>query len=749
MVRHRGNIFVAKWCPSGEPGTPGTPWALYEELYDHSPDQRNLKVVAYLPTWRRAENFPYGDTSRYSSLTHVIISFVMFDSVDLKPTAPRLNSDTVNHVKAILPQVLSATKSLGVKVMVAVGGATDYAFLDLMTEIGKAGNTDLLENSASLISKFVIDNEFDGVDLDLECWWGSNGEQDKGGRKKDDGPHPAGKCLTSFAEHLRRLLPKKIISAAVFATSWYGNNYDPEMWRILDWIGTMTYDLTGSWNKSPVGPHTALRVIRDQAIYEDEQHGDWPVGRTENPINSVEGSLWYWTNPCYVDWLGQGANIPSRQKILLGVPTYGYDFAFPKDADDNGKTPPGYKVVRYKDIVDNFPNTATNSNGGNIKVDGNMPHPSFTGDSGQYPYAHNIYYETPGSAIEKLEFVKRAGCGGVIIWELTNDTTGPGSIIDSISTNTGNSKRDNGWVFWHKDEHIYMGYIEAEHVHDETDPGWDRPVPRGLSWVAYDYVGKELNKWMHVGWEFVETDIGLVCQEAIRRVVQDGVPCNTICIRAPKSNALKLMDDDIDKYIAPGQIMHAKVRRVSEIRLQMNLVTEKCQYRKSAGNILMRLHLVQPLHNTRTDRQSDTFKRGESFWAKFGRQMLDQLESEQVITISMDMCNQEMHSGSPMKIATSAVWEYKNKWVQSSQVEWGITLEGVGRTLALRLMCEANGIPLRQVRVEFLHFPIEWQKFDELSEICRKYYKNIWSDWPLECGACDGGDPKCFSCKGD
>ena len=70
----------------------------------------------------------------------------------------------------------------------------------------------------------------------------------------------------------------------------------------------------------------------------------------------------------------------------------------------------------------------------------------------------------------------------------------------------------------------------------------------------------------------------------------------------------------------------------------------------------MRLDLVQPLHNTRTDRQSDTFKRGESFWAKFGRQMLDQLESEQVITISMDMCNQEMHSkGGPMKIATSAV----------------------------------------------------------------------------------------------
>ena len=112
-----------------------------------------------------------------------------------------------------------------------LSGATDYAFLDLMTEIGEAGTTNLLENLASLISKFVIDNEFDGVDLDLECWWGSNGEQDKGGRKKDDGPHPAGKCLTSFAEHLRRLLPKKIISAAVFATSWYGNNYDPEMWR--------------------------------------------------------------------------------------------------------------------------------------------------------------------------------------------------------------------------------------------------------------------------------------------------------------------------------------------------------------------------------------------------------------------------------------------------------------------------------------------------------------------------------------
>ena len=57
-------------------------------------------------------------------------------------------------------------------------------------------------------------------------------------------------------------MPDKLLSAAVFGTGWYGNNYDGKVADHLDWIGLMTNDLTGSWNGPPVRPHTALYHLR-------------------------------------------------------------------------------------------------------------------------------------------------------------------------------------------------------------------------------------------------------------------------------------------------------------------------------------------------------------------------------------------------------------------------------------------------------------------------------------------------------
>lgn len=57
---------------------------------------------------------------------------------------------------------------------------------------------------------------------------------------------------------------KGIVSSTIFGTSWYGNNYNPDMANYVEWVGVMTYDFTGSWNKSPVGPHSAMFVIRNQ-----------------------------------------------------------------------------------------------------------------------------------------------------------------------------------------------------------------------------------------------------------------------------------------------------------------------------------------------------------------------------------------------------------------------------------------------------------------------------------------------------
>ncbi len=257
--------------------------------------------------------------------------------------------------------------------------------------------------------------------------------------------------MTLFAQKLKQAMPDKFVSAAVFGTSWYGNNYDSKLADHVDWLGIMTYDLTGSWNASPVGPHTPIFKIRDQESskirsqdfyqesYLKEQQGEWPGGGiVNNPILSVEDTLWYWTNPLFVNWQGAGQKIP-RNKIAAGVPIYGYDFAYGKEPDDlSGQVPPGYKSIRYKDILAQFPDAHTAANG-NIKVSGSTPRPPFISASGNYPYAHNIYFETPDTAVSKLNFLKNVGAQGVIIWELSNDVwENNKSVIKALYKNSGN-----------------------------------------------------------------------------------------------------------------------------------------------------------------------------------------------------------------------------------------------------------------------------------------------------------------------
>jgi spore germination protein YaaH len=109
--------------------------------------------------------------------------------------------------------------------------------------------------------------------------------------------------------------------------------------------------------------------------------------------------------------------------LAAGVPLYGYDFAYKKDKDpESGQTPPGYKVLRYKELVQQFPGASTAANA-NIKVSGNTPRPDFVSASGSYPYAHNLYLETPDTAVAKLNFLKKLGMQGVILWEMNPWTT--------------------------------------------------------------------------------------------------------------------------------------------------------------------------------------------------------------------------------------------------------------------------------------------------------------------------------------
>ncbi|WP_422358916.1 glycoside hydrolase family 19 protein [Reichenbachiella sp.] len=389
----------------------------------------NQKIIGYLPTW--IDTYDIKNDYRPESVTHMNISFLMFqqnnnnyNSADFASIA--FDPVQMHKVDSVLTDcnVLSKSQAAGTKVSVALGGATDYAFLWLME---KYYNDDAkMEEIATLIADYIASRGIDGIDLDMECFWADaaiTGTTDQGGRVRgsnfgdpDQGPSNSGTGLRILTQKLRAKIPNKLITAAVFATSWYGNNYDDTMAQSLDWLALMTYDFTGSWNDSPEGPHSTLY---------DLPLNTYPKQNANNPIYSADYALKYWMGLAPATWNHDGGFDVTADKLVLGVPLYGYDFSRSKPNGGNGAM-----YIPYKDILAEFPNAATS-------YDANDPNALNGHADGN---GRNIYYDTPKQAAEKLIYSKDQGHQGVIVWELTQDVdySHAGSIMRALNdANTG------------------------------------------------------------------------------------------------------------------------------------------------------------------------------------------------------------------------------------------------------------------------------------------------------------------------
>ncbi|RBW62891.1 hypothetical protein DS884_00840 [Tenacibaculum sp. E3R01] len=392
------------------------------------------RIIGYLPTW--IPDYDIKNNFNPEVVTNINVSFLMFkrnnnnyNSNDFGSIA--LDEFQLKKVDSVLTDcnVLAKAKAKNVKVSVALGGATDYAFLWLMSKY--YNNDQKLEEIATLLVNYINERQLDGIDLDLECWWADptiSGTSDQGGRVRgskwgdgDKGPHNAAIGLTNLSKKLREKMPNKLITAAVFGTSWYGNNYDAKMADYMDWIGLMTYDFTGSWDKSPIGPHSSLHKL-PLNTYQGQS--------VDNPIYAAEDALEYWMGIADPTWNHAGGFDVKKAKLVIGVPMYGYDFSEKKPNGGNGA-----KFVPYRDIVKDFPNAATSYDvkdpkklSGHITLNGK-----------------NIYFDTPKLAGEKIKYTKNFGHQGVIIWELTQDVdyNSSSSILKAINEAAGNNTSIN------------------------------------------------------------------------------------------------------------------------------------------------------------------------------------------------------------------------------------------------------------------------------------------------------------------
>ena len=206
----------------------------------------------------------------------------------------------------------------------------------------------LLPQNRSAFVKHILDyveqNNLDGVDVDIE-----------------------GNLLPTIRElynpfvvELRKALHAKGkgITSALGATHIH-QSISQEALDAYDFINVMVYDKTGIWRPTDIGPHS--------------------------PYSFAEEAIVFWTE----QW-----KIPA-DRIILGVPFYGFDF-----------TPPA-RYIDFSEIIEGNPTLSYQDSAG------------------------MRFYNGIPTIVKKTELAK-AKLGGVMIWEIACDASGDMSLLRAL-----------------------------------------------------------------------------------------------------------------------------------------------------------------------------------------------------------------------------------------------------------------------------------------------------------------------------
>jgi chitinase len=217
---------------------------------------QTARIVGYLPTYR----FSSSSQIEYCRLTHLNLSFANPDSVGniVMPSISSVMSDAVSDNPDIIICISFAGAGLTAQ------QADDWSNL-----------IDTPSNRPAFISKivdYVLANDLDGVDIDLE--WGN-----------------VTSGYSDFITELDAALnPHNKILTAAFPNQTLFTHVSGAALDALDFINIMSYDATGPWNPSSPGQHSSYSFS----------------------VNGID----FWRNNAGI----------SGDRLNLGVPFYGYDF---------------------------------------------------------------------------------------------------------------------------------------------------------------------------------------------------------------------------------------------------------------------------------------------------------------------------------------------------------------------------------------------------------------------------------------
>lgn len=354
------------------------------------------KVVGYIPSYK---NMPAViDRTDLSKLTHLNLSF-------LNPNASGAVVSGGNPVcmegasASDIHYVVNKAHQAGVKVLVSIaGGVLPTCSGNWQTLLQPANRATLVNNLLQFVNTFNLD----GLDVDIEGVVLTN--IDNAGN------------YTPFIQALRNGLPAgKLLTSAT--ASYVGGMVPTSSLPYFDFVNIMSYDAIGpGWGQAGV------------------EHS--PYSLAVSDINT---------------WKARGL---TKQKLVLGVPFYGYGFN-------------GYAAAYdFNSILGQFGTSAAQSDVIGTRCAG----------------CSYITYNGIPTIRSKTQLALQEG-SGVMIWELSQDAAGTNSLLAAIHSQIGggnnsssSSSSSNNCPAWVSGKQYYAGnkvsYQGGYYIAEYDNPGY-------------------------------------------------------------------------------------------------------------------------------------------------------------------------------------------------------------------------------------------------------------------------------------
>ncbi|KAF7989656.1 hypothetical protein HCN44_008330 [Aphidius gifuensis] len=277
-------------------------------------------------------------------------------------------------------------KNPDIKILLAIGG---WAF-------GSTPFKELTSNTFRMNQfiyeaiEFLREYKFNGLDVDWEYPRGADDRAAYVNLLKELRLAVEGEAKDSGQ-------PKLILSAAVPASfEAIAAGYDvPEISKYLDFISIKTYDVHGQWERQ-VGHNSPLYPLESATSYQKKLTVDYSAR----------------------EWVKQGA---PKEKLMIGMPTYGRSFTLvDKDKFDIGAPASGGGTPG------NFTNESGFLSYYEVCSFLNEDNTTLVWDSEQQvPFAYRddqwVGFDDERSLINKMNWLKEEGFGGVMIWSVDMD----------------------------------------------------------------------------------------------------------------------------------------------------------------------------------------------------------------------------------------------------------------------------------------------------------------------------------------